>query len=136
MIPKLKRLNSAFPRKVTSAPCQEVVLEGDDVDLGLMPVLHCWPQDGGPFITLPVVFTRHPETGVRNVGMYRMQVYDRNTTGMHWHTHKGGAHHYRVAERLGQRLEVAVKQDAWPARPNGLCRNYCGYTDCPHNGRA
>ncbi len=115
MIPKLKRLNSAFPKKVTSAPCQEVVLKGEEVDLGLMPVLHCWPEDGGPFITLPVVFTKHPETGVRNVGMYRMQVYDRNTTGMHWHTHKGGAHHYRVAERLGQRLEVAVAIGPDPA---------------------
>jgi len=115
MIPKLSRLASASPRMVQNAPCQEVVYKGDAVDLTRLPVLKCWPQDGGPFITLPLVFTRHPETGVRNVGMYRMQVFDRNTTGMHWHTHKGGAQHYRVAERLGKRLEVAVAIGPDPA---------------------
>lgn len=115
VIPKLKRMAGAFPRTVQRAPCQEVVSREEKVDLASLPVLHCWPEDGGPFITLPVVFTRHPETGVRNVGMYRMQVYDRNTTGMHWHTHKGGAHHYRIAERLGRRLEVAVAIGPDPA---------------------
>lgn len=108
MIPKLKRLSDMFPRQVKTAPCQEVILKGEDVDLGKFPILHCWPKDGGPFITLPLVFTKHPETGIRNVGMYRMQVFDKNTTGMHWHPHKGGAQHYRIAERLGKRLEVAV----------------------------
>ncbi len=115
LIPKLKRLSAAFPKLVKNAPCQDRVFMGDKVDLGMLPVLHCWPQDGGPFITLPVVFTKHPETGMRNVGMYRMQVFDKNTTGMHWHAHKGGAHHYRVAERLGQRLEVAVAIGPDPA---------------------
>jgi 4-hydroxy-3-polyprenylbenzoate decarboxylase len=71
-------------------------------------VLTCWPGDGGPFITLPVIFTHHPDTNVRNVGMYRMQVFDRNTTGMHWHAHKGSAQHHRVAERRGERLKAAV----------------------------
>ncbi len=115
IIPKLKRLASAFPKMVSSGPCQDVILKGDDVDLTKLPVLKCWPDDGGPFITLPVVFTKHPETGVRNAGMYRMQVYDKNTTGMHWHTHKGGAHHYRIAERRGERLEAAVAIGPDPA---------------------
>lgn len=115
MIPKLSRLAAASPRMVKDAPCQEVVYKGDAVDLTRLPVLKCWPQDGGPFITLPLVFTRHPETGVRNVGMYRMQVFDKNTTGMHWHTHKGGAQHYRVAESMGKRLEVAVAIGPDPA---------------------
>ncbi len=115
IIPKIKRMANAMPKMVKKAPCQEVILKGEDVDLGLLPVLKCWPDDGGPFITLPVVFTRHPETGVRNVGMYRMQVFDKRTTGMHWHTHKGGAHHYRVSERLNRPLEVAVAIGPDPA---------------------
>ena len=115
MIPKLKRLAHMFPKMVRKAPCQEIVLEGEEVDLLRLPVLKCWPKDGGAFITLPVVITKHPETGVRNAGMYRMQVFDRKTTGMHWHTHKGGAHHFRVAERLGQRLPVAVAIGPDPA---------------------
>jgi 4-hydroxy-3-polyprenylbenzoate decarboxylase len=73
-----------------------------------LPILTCWPQDGGRFITLPLVFTKDPETGVRNIGTYRMQVFDGRTTGMHWQRHKGGAQHHRIAERLGKRLEVAV----------------------------
>jgi len=115
LVPKLKRLANMFPKMVSKAPCQEIVLQGDEVDLLRLPVLKCWPKDGGPFITLPVVITKHPETGVRNAGMYRMQVFDKNTTGMHWHTHKGGAHHFRVAERLGQRLPVAVAIGPDPA---------------------
>lgn len=108
LIPKLKRLSNSFPKVVKKAPCQEVVLMDKEVDLKKFPILHCWPKDGGPFITLPLVFTKHPITGVRNVGMYRMQVYHKNTTGMHWHPHKGGAQHYRISEKLGKRLEVAV----------------------------
>lgn len=108
LLPKLKRLSNIFPKLTKKAPCQEVVLKGEEVDLTKFPILHCWPLDGGPFITLPLVFTKHPVSGVRNVGMYRMQIYDKTTTGMHWHPHKGGAQHYRVAEELGQRLEVAV----------------------------
>ncbi len=115
LIPKLRRLANIFPKTVSKAPCQEVVLQGDEVDLTKIPVLTCWPLDGGPFITLPAVFTHHPETGRRNVGMYRLQVYDRNTTGMHWHRHKGGAQHYRVAEAKGERLPVAVAIGPDPA---------------------
>jgi len=108
LLPKIKRLSDIFPRTVRSAPCQQVVLKGDEVDLGKLPVLKCWPQDGGPFITLPVIITSDPVTGTRNVGMYRMQVYDRNTTGMHWHAHKDAAQHYRASEKRGERLPAAV----------------------------
>ncbi len=115
MLPKLARLANIFPKSVNRAPCQEVILREGEVDLGKIPVLTCWPGDGGPFVTLPLVFTHHPETGKRNLGMYRLQVFDKKTTGMHWHRHKGGAQHYRVAERLGQRLPVAVAIGADPA---------------------
>ncbi|MGQ9687568.1 MAG: menaquinone biosynthesis decarboxylase [Desulfobaccales bacterium] len=115
LLPKLARLGNIFPKTVSRAPCQEVVYRGDEVDLGKLPVLTCWPLDGGPFITLPLVITHHPETGRRNVGMYRLQVFDKCTTGMHWHRHKGGAQHYRVAERRGERLPVAVSIGADPA---------------------
>ena len=79
-----------------------------DGTLDDLPILTCWPEDGGRFITLPLVFTKDPETGMRNIGTYRMQVFDGRTTGMHWQRHKGGAQHHRIAERLGRRLEVAV----------------------------
>ena len=115
LLPKLRRLGRMFPKTVSQAPCQEVVLTGEDLDLGKIPVLTCWPGDGGPFITLPVVITHHPDTGRRNVGMYRLQVYDGKTTGMHWHAHKGGAQHYRVAESKGERLPAAVAIGPDPA---------------------
>ncbi|QLA16420.1 menaquinone biosynthesis decarboxylase [Desulfolutivibrio sulfoxidireducens] len=108
LLPKLARMANIFPKEVGSGPCQEVVLTGDDVDLSIMPVLTTWPGDAGPFITLPGVITKNPETGKRNLGMYRMQVFDKKTTGMHWHRHKGGAYHYHLAEKLGKRLEMAV----------------------------
>jgi 4-hydroxy-3-polyprenylbenzoate decarboxylase len=109
---RLKDLAALQPRMVTHAPCQEVVLTGDAVDLDAMPILKCWPLDGGRYITLPLVFTRHPATGRRNVGMYRLQVYDKRTTGMHWHLHKDAAEHYREAKG---RLEVAVAIGTDPA---------------------
>jgi 4-hydroxy-3-polyprenylbenzoate decarboxylase len=90
----------AAPRRVTEAPCQEVV-ETTDASLASLPVLRCWPADGGCYITLPAVFTRDPRTGARNVGMYRLQVFDDRTLGMHWQTHKGGAEHHRLAEERG-----------------------------------
>ena len=97
------------PKLVRNAPCQDVVLTGEDIDLNALPALKCWPMDAGRFITLPLVISRDPETGVRNVGIYRMQIYDARTTGMHWQTHKVGAHHYRVSESANdERLEVAV----------------------------
>jgi 4-hydroxy-3-polyprenylbenzoate decarboxylase len=115
LLPKLARLGNIFPKTVSRAPCQEVILRDEEVDLTRVPVLTCWPRDGGPFITLPLVITHHPETGKRNVGMYRLQVFDKQTTGMHWHRHKGGAWHYRVAEQRGERLPVAVAIGADPA---------------------
>ncbi|MFP3868828.1 MAG: menaquinone biosynthesis decarboxylase [Desulfobacteraceae bacterium] len=115
LLPKLRRLANFFPQTVSRAPCQEVIRRQEEVDLSKIPVLTCWPQDGGPFITLPVVITHHPETGQRNVGMYRLQVFDKQTTGMHWHRHKGGAQHYRVAEARGERLPAAVALGPDPA---------------------
>jgi 4-hydroxy-3-polyprenylbenzoate decarboxylase len=106
MLPMVGRLRDLMPKTVKDAPCQEVVRR--DGTLDDLPILRCWPEDGGRFITLPLVFTKDPETGMRNIGTYRMQVFDGRTTGMHWQRHKGGAQHYRVAERLGRRLEVAV----------------------------
>lgn len=94
---KLKDLAGLQPYTVKTGPCQEVVKTGADIDLGALPVLKCWPLDAGRFITLPLVFTKHPVTGKRNVGMYRLQVYDCDTTGMHWHIHKDAAEHYRMA---------------------------------------
>jgi 4-hydroxy-3-polyprenylbenzoate decarboxylase len=111
---KLRRLGDLFdlakagPKRVRSAPCQEVV-ETDGPNLGTLPVLRCWPGDAGRYITLPLVFTRDPATKARNVGMYRLQVYDERTLGMHWQIHKGSAEHQRVAEELGaRRMEVAI----------------------------
>lgn len=115
LLPKLARLGNIFPKTVSRASCQEVIFREEEVDLTQIPVLTCWPLDGGPFITLPLVVTHHPETGKRNMGMYRLQVFDKQTTGMHWHRHKGGAQHYRVAERRGERLPVAVAIGADPA---------------------
>jgi 4-hydroxy-3-polyprenylbenzoate decarboxylase len=112
LMPLVQRLGDLMPKTVKDAPCQEVVREQGGLDE--LPVLKTWPEDGGPFITLPLVITRDPETGMRNIGTYRMQVYDRRTTGMHWQRHKGGAQHHRVAERLGKRLEVAVALGADP----------------------
>ena len=106
MLPMVGRLRDLMPKTVKDAPCQEIVSR--DGTLDELPILKCWPEDGGRFITLPLVFTKDPETGMRNIGTYRMQVFDGRTTGMHWQRHKGGAQHYRVAERLGRRLEVAV----------------------------
>ncbi len=115
MLPKLARLSSVFPRSVKSGRCQEIVRTGDEADLGILPALKCWPGDGGRFITLPMVFTKDPETGRRNVGMYRMHIYDSRTTGMHWHIHKVGARHYAEYERRGERMEVAVSLGGDPA---------------------
>ena len=112
LMPLVSRLSDLMPKTVKDAPCQEIVKP--DGGLDELPVLKTWPEDGGPFITLPLVITRDPETGMRNIGTYRMQVYDRRTTGMHWQRHKGGAQHHRVAERLGKRLDVAVALGADP----------------------
>jgi len=111
---QLLSLSRYLPKSVSSGPCQEVV-RTEDLSLRELPVLKCWPQDGGPFITLPMVFTQCPDTGVRNVGMYRMQVFDDTTTGMHWHVHRVGARHYRRHTQLGTRMPVAVALGGDPA---------------------
>lgn len=113
-LPKLAELSSFLPKVVRGGPCQEVVVR-DRPTLAQFPILKCWPKDAGRFITLPLVFTRDPETGRRNVGMYRMQVFDERTTGMHWHLHKDGAGHYRRACAGKRRLEVAVALGGDPA---------------------
>ena len=104
-----------LPRTVKRAPCQEVVRVGEQVDLYQLPILKCWPQDGGPFVTLPVVITRSLETGRRNAGMYRLQIYDRRTTGMHWHIHKDGSHYFQEYRKRGMRMPVAVAIGTDPA---------------------
>jgi len=102
----------AIPHTVSEAPVQDVVELGDEVDLEKLPVLTTWPLDGGPFVTLPLVFTKDPESGQQNVGMYRMQRYGKNTTGMHWQRHKQGRAH---AEKWGRKVPVAVVIGADPA---------------------
>ena len=106
---ELMGIARAQPKTVSRAPCQQEVVTGSDVDISTIPALKCWPMDAGRFITLPLVITRDPETGRRNVGTYRMQIYDERTTGMHWQTHKVGAHHFRSGEeRRMDRLDVAA----------------------------
>lgn len=113
-LPKLAQISSFLPKSVKSGPCKEVIIK-DKPSLAKFPVLKCWPEDGGPFITLPLVFTKDPVTGRRNVGMYRMQVFDERTTGMHWHIHKDGAEHMHKGKPESQRLPVAVAIGADPA---------------------
>jgi 4-hydroxy-3-polyprenylbenzoate decarboxylase len=103
---KLKSIADSMPKTVSKAPCQEVVLTGDEVDLGLLPIQRCWPLDPAPFITLPAVITQDRKTGVRNVGMYRMQKVDRRSTFMHWQIHKDGRADLLAAE--DGRIPVAV----------------------------
>jgi 4-hydroxy-3-polyprenylbenzoate decarboxylase len=117
MLPKLAELGSFFPKNVKSGPCKEIIHHGNDVNLFDFPIQKCWPQDGGRFISFPMVFTKNPETGKRNVGMYRMQVYDERTTGMHWQTQKHGAEHFRLAQAKNPegRIPVSVAIGADPA---------------------
>ncbi|HXH83615.1 MAG TPA: menaquinone biosynthesis decarboxylase [Candidatus Tectomicrobia bacterium] len=125
---RLRKLGTLFdlvkagPRRVTQAPCQEIV-ETASASLAGLPIPRCWPGDGGRYITLPCVFTRDPRTGGRNVGMYRLQVFDDRTLGMHWQTHKGGAEHQRVALDAGgrDRMPVAIALGADPAMIYAAC---------------
>ena len=116
MLPKLAEMGSFFPREVKTGPVKEIIKK-DDFSLFDYPVLQCWPQDGGRFITLPLVFSKNPVTGKRNAGVYRLQIYDERTTGMHWQTHKQGAEHYRRRMQEGgeERMEVAVAVGVDPA---------------------
>ena len=102
MLPMLAEMGKFFPKTVPTGPCKEVIRK-DNFSLLDFPILQCWPKDAGRFITLPCVITRDPKTGKRNVGMYRMQVYDERTTGMHWQRQKVAAEHYRDHLRQGAR---------------------------------
>ncbi|MGE5765470.1 MAG: menaquinone biosynthesis decarboxylase [Mycobacterium leprae] len=111
----LASLRSVPPRHVRTAACQEVVRHGDAVDLDLLPGIQSWPGDGGVFLNLGLTHTRHPETGRRNLGMYRLQRHDRRTVGLHWQIHKDSNAHHAVAERRGERLPVAIAFGCDPA---------------------
>jgi 4-hydroxy-3-polyprenylbenzoate decarboxylase len=117
MLPLALDASRFFPRsfKGKTPPCQEIVTTGEAVDLSRLPVLHCWPKDAGAFITLPLVFTRSLKTGRQNLGMYRMQVFDKTTTGMHWHIHKDGSHYFNEYARAGKTMPVSVAIGADPA---------------------
>lgn len=115
MVPRLADIGKMFPKRVKDGACKEVILRAGKFSLFDFPIIKCWPEDGGRFITFPLVFTKNPETGKRNCGMYRMQVYDEATTGMHWQVHKQGANHLRILKRRGGgRLDVAVAIGADP----------------------
>ncbi|MBA1335410.1 MAG: UbiD family decarboxylase associated with menaquinone via futalosine [Firmicutes bacterium] len=115
MLPKAMQLAGIFPRRVKEAPCQEVIEH--EPDLNKLPILKCWPGDGGRFITLPLVITRDPDRGTLNMGMYRMQVYDSRTTGMHWHLHKDGRRNFENQKKAGDRkvMDVSVALGCDPA---------------------
>jgi 4-hydroxy-3-polyprenylbenzoate decarboxylase len=119
LLGKLKNIGGVMPRTGKGGPCQEVVIQGEELEkrglLDVMPVLKTWPGDGGPYITTPLVITRNPENGRRNIGMYRMQVHDGRTTGMHWQIHKTGASHYAEHEKAGTRMPVCVAIGGPPA---------------------
>lgn len=113
-IPRLTRMVSVFPLKLpTKGACQEII--EDEPDLSTLPVLKCWPGDAGRFFTLPLVITKDPENGIQNMGMYRLQVFDKNTTGMHWHLHKDGREIYDKYKVLGGRMPVSVALGCDPA---------------------
>ena len=113
---KILPLTRIMPKTVRGkAPCQEIVKTGIDIDLSEIPVLKCWPHDGGRFVTLPLVFTKSPDGRKRNLGMYRLQIFDEKTTGMHWHVHKDGSHFFREYAKEKRRMPVAVAIGADPA---------------------
>ncbi|MGP8227107.1 MAG: UbiD family decarboxylase [Terracidiphilus sp.] len=136
MLPQLGALSSAFPKTVSAkdAPCKEVIRR-ENLDLNWFPILKCWPHDGGRFITLPCVVTRDPRSGKRNIGMYRMQVYDGQTTGMHWQRQKVAAEHYREALRtaatLSSDMEPSTARVAAMAESAG---GACAIPDGPIGG--
>jgi 4-hydroxy-3-polyprenylbenzoate decarboxylase len=138
MLPQLGALTSAFPKTVAAkdAPCKQVIRRAN-FDLNFFPILKCWPHDGGRFITLPCVHTRDPRSGKRNIGMYRMQVYDGQTTGMHWQRQKVAAEHYREALRIAVSADEAnqnvygPKGSASTARVNIMAESAGGAVTIP-----
>ncbi|MEG1649639.1 MAG: UbiD family decarboxylase, partial [Rikenellaceae bacterium] len=108
-LPAINDVSKWMPRRVKGfGECQQMIMSGDDVDLSIIPILKCAPHDGGPFITLPLVNTIDPKTGINNLGMYRMQIIDDKTTAMHWHIHKTGERHYAAYKALNQLMPVSV----------------------------
>lgn len=128
MLPLLGEVAQWFPRLSSRrGECQQVVATGDEASLAALPILESWACDGGRFITLPMVNTVDPDTGIRNVGMYRMQIFDDRTTGMHWHRHKTGARHYDAYKARGERMPVAVALGGDPIY------TYCATAPMPDN---
>jgi 4-hydroxy-3-polyprenylbenzoate decarboxylase len=112
---KVSELRAVPPRRVKAAPVQEIVYRGDEVDLDRLPGIQSWPRDGGVFLNLGLTHTKHPETGARNLGLYRLQRHDSRTVGLHWQIHKDSTSHASVAERRGERLPVAIAFGCPPA---------------------
>lgn len=124
LLPQLGEVASWMPKVISGrGACQEVVMK--DPDITKFPVLKCWPEDGGPFITLPVIQTKDPLTGIRNVGLYRMQVFGPRLTAMHWHRHKVSARHFNEYKKLGQKMPVVISLGGDPAYA------YCGTAPLP-----
>lgn len=119
MLPKLAQISKFFPKTVRYGPCQQVVM--DPPDLSRLPVLQCWPKDAGRFITLGLVFTKDAETGIRNIGIYRLQVLDSRTTAMHWQVHKTGRRHFEQYRERGEKMPVAVALGGDPALTWAAC---------------
>ncbi len=122
---QLNQLSGIIPKHIKKGECQEIVHYNPD--LNILPVLQCWPDDGGKFITLPIVHTKDPKTGIRNVGMYRMQIFGKDITGMHWHKHKVGARHYAEYKELDKKIPVAVALGGDPVY------TYCATAPLPDN---
>ncbi|HRH54007.1 MAG TPA: menaquinone biosynthesis decarboxylase [Chitinophagales bacterium] len=126
MLPELGKVASYMPKTLKGkGECQQVIM--DDPDITKLPVMTCWPADGGPFITLPVIHTLDPENNTRNVGMYRMQVFGPKLTGMHWHKHKVSAGHFNKYKKLGKRMPVSVALGGDPVY------TYCATAPLPPN---
>lgn len=116
MLPRLLEVAKFPPRRRSGpAPCQEVVWQGQDIDVMKLPIITCWPEDGGPYITLPMVISTDPRRGIRNVGMYRVQVLGKDSLAMHWQRHKVGAAHWREMAARGETMPVVIAIGADPA---------------------
>ncbi|MEO8085792.1 MAG: menaquinone biosynthesis decarboxylase [Bacteroidota bacterium] len=114
LLPKLNAIGSWMPKVISGkGECQQVIMKQPDITS--FPVLKCWPEDGGPFLTLPIIHTKDPNTGIRNVGLYRMQVFSPTMTAMHWHRHKVSARHFNEYKKLGMKMPVAVALGGDPA---------------------
>ena len=116
LLPRLMEVAKFPPRVRSGTPsCQETVWKGDDIDLDRLPILTCWPEDGGPFVTMTMVISKDPARGIRNVGMYRVQQLDRRSVAMHWQRHKSGADHWRQMAERGEKMPVCIAVGADPA---------------------